>query len=101
MIRGEKFFGDSLRERVYPPQPDPSITTRSFWSSDRARVADISDCVARHLRVLCNATEGGNTERRDWAARGVRRAWRCKGSIARDDQGLMAGIAIYVSDLED
>lgn len=28
---GEKFLGDSRRDMVYPPHPDPRMTTRSFW----------------------------------------------------------------------
>ena len=49
MTIGEKDLGDSRREMVYPPQPEPRMTTRSRLLSDFAVAAERSTYVARYL----------------------------------------------------
>jgi hypothetical protein len=49
MIIGEKDLGDKRREMVYPPQPEPRITTRSCLLSDLVAAVECSTYVARHL----------------------------------------------------
>lgn len=89
-MRGAKVFGESLRESVYPPQPDPRMTTRSFCSPDEGIASDFSALVASHLCVLCRVIGDVRAERKDRAAGGVRKAWRCRESIALKGRGLRA-----------
>jgi hypothetical protein len=46
---GENDLGDRRREMVYPPQPEPRITTRSCLLSDLVVAGECSTYVARHL----------------------------------------------------
>jgi hypothetical protein len=57
MMTGENDFGDSLRETVYPPQPDPRMTILSFPLSDSGIAVECLTCVARHL-LHCAKLEG-------------------------------------------
>ena len=55
MISGEKVFGDRPRLSLYPPQPEPRITTRSrFWSLWEMAV-ECSTRAAGSLLVVENA----------------------------------------------
>lgn len=58
MISGEKESGDSLREKLYPPQPDPRMMTRSRFMSDCAIAVECPTCAANasllvENRALC------------------------------------------------
>lgn len=58
MISGEKESGDSLREKLYPPQPDPRMMTRSRFMSDCAIAVEWPTCAANasllvENRALC------------------------------------------------
>ena len=51
MMSGEKDSGDSLRDRLYPPQPEPRMMTRSRLVSDWGMAVECPTWAARY-RVL-------------------------------------------------